>query len=217
MSGYPFIVSAASVDEGRIQAELAGEKSFPTSSAGQKMLVQKLAEVKAAAVIVKLSSSELQREIIRAKKEQSRLKEQDNSEEKLLLLGADTIVCLEDLILGKPKDIKEAEEMLLLLAGKTHLVHTGVALLQLSAAYEIEGRESFVSTTEVEFLPLDFALQQRIKAYAGSGEALDKAGAYGIQDQGAVFIAGIKGDYYNVMGLPLSRVVRHLDQIFNAR
>ena len=102
--------------------------------------------------------------------------------------------------------------MLRQLAGRTHLVHTGVALLLISASGELLAAENIVETTEVSFLPLNAALERRLQAYVSSGVPLDKAGAYGIQDYGALFVSGIKGDYYNVMGLPLAKVTVLLDR-----
>ena len=130
-----------------------------------------------------------------------------------VILAADTIVCLDQDILGKPQDAYEAESMLRRLSGKTHLVHTGVSALSVTADGVLLSEHSLAETTEVSFLDLDSALERRLKDYVASGEPLDKAGAYGIQDYGAVFISAIKGDYYNVMGLPLAKVTRLLDRL----
>lgn len=119
-----------------------------------------------------------------------------------LIIAADTIVCVDDRILGKPHSEAEAETMLRLLSGRTHEVRTGVTVL---------GKNRCVTEVEetlVRFRPL---LDEEIRAYVRSGEPMDKAGAYGIQGLGSLFVEGIQGDYYNVMGLPLCR----LSQILN--
>ena len=110
------------------------------------------------------------------------------------VLGADTVVSLDDDIFGKPKDKEHAREMLTRLSGRTHQVSTGVAIAwrnQFLQAYE---------TTEVDFAPLSSA---EIDRYIATGEPADKAGAYGIQGRAAAFIEQIRGSYSNVVGLPL--------------
>lgn len=119
-----------------------------------------------------------------------------------LTLAADTIVCLNGEILGKPADAEEACRMLTRLQDATHTVHTGIALV-----HPDSGRETAASeATDVTFGPMT---AREIAAYVATGSPLDKAGAYGIQDDhGALFIRGIVGDYYTVMGLPLHRLYR---------
>lgn len=117
------------------------------------------------------------------------------------VIGADTIVAAGGEILGKPKDKAQAAAMLRLLSGQSHVVLTGVCLLKGSA------EQSFCQKTEVEFYPLT---DDEINAYVDSGEPMDKAGAYGIQGLGCVLVKGIRGDYFNVMGFPVARVVRAL-------
>lgn len=117
------------------------------------------------------------------------------------VIGADTIVVAGGEILGKPKDKAHAAEMLRALSGRTHVVLTGVCLLK-------GGEERcFCQSTEVEFYPLT---DDEIDAYVDSGEPMDKAGAYGIQGLGCVLVKGIRGDYFNVMGFPVARVVREI-------
>lgn len=118
-----------------------------------------------------------------------------------IILGADTVVVLDGKILGKPKDEEDAIRMLENLSGKSHQVITGVVLLTK------EKEVKFSSITEVEMYPLE---EQEIKEYVATKEPLDKAGAYGIQGKGSLLIKEIHGDYYTVMGLPISRVVREL-------
>ena len=112
-----------------------------------------------------------------------------------LVIGSDTIVIFQNKSLGKPEDPKDAERILGLLSGNTHSVFTGVALLY--GSKEI----TFSIETEVVFHELS---ESEIKAYVATGNPMDKAGAYGIQDDwGAVFVKEIVGDYYNVVGFPL--------------
>jgi septum formation protein len=118
-----------------------------------------------------------------------------------VVIGADTTVLLDDRILGKPHDRAECCEMLHMLSGRQHRVVTGVAIFW-------NGRSaSFSDETLVQFYPLTEA---EIAAYADSDEPYDKAGAYGIQGQGALLVAGISGDYSNVVGLPVSRLARQM-------
>lgn len=115
-----------------------------------------------------------------------------------LVIGADTIVVLENEILGKPASEMEAGDMLQRLSGKTHRVFTGFVLCDRPSNREATGLEM----TEVTFRALEEA---EIAAYVRSGEAMDKAGAYGIQDASAVFAERINGCFYNVVGFPLTR------------
>lgn len=119
------------------------------------------------------------------------------------VLGADTIVYLDGEILGKPRDEKDAFRMLSLLSGRTHSVHTGVALL--AKDKEI----CFAECTEVTFKTLQ---PREIWDYIATGEPMDKAGAYGIQGPASALVAGVKGCYFNVIGLPNQRVYSALEQ-----
>ena len=120
---------------------------------------------------------------------------------KSAVVGSDTVVALDGKILGKPRSEKEAAEMLRSLSGRIHKVFTGVAIVC------GEKVTSFFEETEVEFYPLT---DQEILDYVATGEPMDKAGAYGIQGRGAVLVKRINGDYFNVMGLPISKVYREL-------
>lgn len=113
------------------------------------------------------------------------------------VIGADTVVCLDGKIYGKPKDEKQAIEFLKQLSGNSHKVYTGVAVV--ADGFE---KVSVVETT-VKFRNLS---DDEILDYVKSGSPLDKAGAYGIQDFGGVFVEKIEGDYYNVVGLPIAEV-----------
>ena len=124
-----------------------------------------------------------------------------------LLLAADTIVWMGDEALGKPTDPADAARMLRELSGRTHHVSTGVCAMRLDGEANLAARAAFVETTEVTFWDLSDAA---IAAYVACGEPLDKAGAYGIQGAGRLLVRGIRGDYSNVVGLPIARLVREL-------
>ena len=121
-----------------------------------------------------------------------------------LIVAADTVVALEGTILGKPADELSAFRMLTTLSGARHQVYTGLTVLrgeEICTEYEV---------TDVTFRELS---EGEIEDYIRTGEPMDKAGAYGIQGYGALFIEGIQGDYYNVMGLPVCRLGRILDRL----
>lgn len=114
-----------------------------------------------------------------------------------IVLAADTIVALDEMILGKPVNERDAERMLNLLSGRIHQVITALTLMDAGT-----GKTSTrCSVTKVWFRDLSL---KEIEAYVATGEPLDKAGAYGIQGRGALFVKGIEGCYFNVVGLPLS-------------
>ena len=124
-----------------------------------------------------------------------------------LIITADTIVVLNNKIIGKPKNKKEAVQYLKLLSGKQHIVFTGFAVMNIPANKIIVDYEK----TEVKFRILD---DDEINDYVLSGSPLDKAGAYGIQDDfGAVFVEKINGCYYNVVGLPLTKLYKALRKL----
>ncbi len=110
------------------------------------------------------------------------------------VLGADTVVDIDGEIIGKPRDLAQAGEILRRLSGRTHWVHTGVAIAV------ADRTQSRLSSSKVVFAPLTSTV---IARYLESGEALDKAGAYGIQGRGGAFISRIEGSYTGIMGLPL--------------
>lgn len=119
-----------------------------------------------------------------------------------LIITADTIVWLDNTVLGKPRDAAHAMEMLRRLSGKTHQVITGVCLTTQ------EFQRSFTTVTEVTFAPLT---EEEIEYYVTNYRPLDKAGAYGIQEWiGFVGVESIRGSYFNVMGLPVQRLYREL-------
>lgn len=126
-----------------------------------------------------------------------------------IVIGADTIVCNEGTILGKPKDEAEAIEMLLKLQGHTHMVYTGVCLLIKNADGSVDVKK-FVEATKVKISEIT---EEEIKKYCMTGEPLDKAGAYAIQGKFAKYVEGIEGDYYNVVGFPLARFYQEIKKL----
>ena len=118
-----------------------------------------------------------------------------------IVLGADTVVCLEDELLGKPRDEQDAKRMLRLLSGRDHAVYTGICLLTATSLI------LDVARTDVSFARLT---EQEISEYTRSGEPADKAGGYAIQGLASKFVLSVRGSYTNVVGLPVSLVYRHL-------
>lgn len=114
-----------------------------------------------------------------------------------LIIGADTVVAIDGLILGKPKDANDAFLMLSRLQGRAHTVFTGVAVVS------PKGQQTFVEETKVFMRTLS---DTDIREYLATGEPFDKAGSYGIQERGAVLIERVEGDYFTVVGLPLCRL-----------
>ena len=147
---------------------------------------ERLAEIKAKAVFDTLSDPE-----------------KDNS----VVIGADTSVILDNVIYGKPEDRDDAVRMLSSMSGRVHVVATGVAL------FSGNEKRCFTEETHVEFNELDDYQRALISDYCDSRSPFDKAGAYGIQDKGALLIKGIDGDYSNVVGLPVARLARELANI----
>ena len=127
----------------------------------------------------------------------------------LMVIGADTIVSCGGQILGKPKDERDACRMLKLLSGGTHQVYTGVSIVLLDASGKA-GQVTFHEKTDVTMRAMS---EEEIRRYVATGEPMDKAGAYGIQGRGALFVAHLDGDYFNVMGLPLCRLGQLLNEL----
>lgn len=145
-----------------------------------------------------LSGSEVAAYISRAKAEAYRTTMADDE----VVITADTIVCLDDKVLGKPADEAEAMAMLRNLSGRVHQVYTGVTIMSL------ERESSFVSRTDVTFASLT---EEEILHYVTHFRPMDKAGAYGIQEWiGYVGVERIEGSYFNVMGLPVQRLYSEL-------
>ena len=129
------------------------------------------------------------------------------ADEDVLVIGSDTVVVTADSILGKPKDEEDARHMLTLLSGMTHRVYTGVSILGRGQ------KRTFCSFADVKFHTFDDLQEKLIESYVATGSPMDKAGAYGIQDQGALLIDSISGDYYAVVGLPVAQVNRVLREM----
>lgn len=123
----------------------------------------------------------------------------------IVVIGADTIVAYNGTIMGKPKNEEDAARMLTLLQGKTHQVYTGVTLIIIVS----EGQKNitFHEKTSVSLYPIS---SERISDYIATGEPMDKAGAYAIQGRFAAYVKGINGDYNNVVGLPVARLMNEL-------
>jgi septum formation protein len=139
---------------------------------------------------------------------QSKSRAVSSKHKKRIIIGADTVVYLNQKILNKPKDLKEAKKYLRMLSGKKHVVYTGVNVINNITGKEVYGNEK----TVVEFRKLT---EEEINYYVDKFKPLDKAGAYGIQDDfGCLFINKITGDYYNVVGLPLVRLYKLITLTF---
>ncbi|WMJ21866.1 Maf family protein [Paludicola sp. MB14-C6] len=119
------------------------------------------------------------------------------------VIGCDTIVSLDGEVFGIPKDKQHAVDMLRKLSGKTHLVSTGVCILSKNQV------DQFVVETKVTFYKLS---EEEIEVYCNTKEPFDKAGAYGIQEKGSLFVESIEGDYFSVMGFPVAKVNQVLKQ-----
>lgn len=140
------------------------------------------------------------------------LKKEETGGQDCVIIGADTIVVRDGKILGKPGDNEEAFQMLRSLQGRDHQVFTGVALLDFGE----DGRENVTLHAEETKVFVDNMSDDEIRQYVKTGECRDKAGAYGIQGRFAAYISRIEGDYYNVVGLPVSYLYRQLRNILIA-
>lgn len=127
--------------------------------------------------------------------------------EDCIIIGADTVVAKGEKIMGKPKDAADAKQMLRSIADDCHQVYTGVTLIRTGAHPQ---SVTFQEKTEVFLYPISDA---ELDAYIASGDPMDKAGAYGIQGDFAIYVKRIAGDYYNVVGLPIGRVYQELKRM----
>lgn len=172
-------------------------------------------------IITKETPQEAVEELSRMKAQD--IKEQLTNQKNYLIIGADTIVVFQGKKFGKPKDEADAKRMLTMLQGNTHQVYTGVTLIydvSESAKKGIlaEGSEeresmqvhSFHAVTDVVMVPMTEA---EIEAYIRTGEPMDKAGAYAIQGRCAGYIREIHGEYYNVVGFPISKTIREIKKL----
>ena len=126
-----------------------------------------------------------------------------------IVIGADTVVVHQDQILGKPKDEQDAFRMIQLLQGDVHQVYTGVAILD----FDGNGEKTVISHAVETRASVNPMSEEEIWKYVQSKEPMDKAGAYGIQGKFSAFIEKIEGDYFNVVGLPVSYVYQMLKQL----
>lgn len=125
----------------------------------------------------------------------------EDSADGTLVIGSDTVVVFENMILGKPHDIEDAVNTLKKLQGNTHQVYTGVSVLEKKNGVWTE--HTFYESTDVTFYPVS---DEEIRAYVATGEPMDKAGSYGIQGIFGIYVRGICGGYNNVVGLPVARL-----------
>lgn len=133
-------------------------------------------------------------------------------EGKSIIIGADTVVAIDDMILGKPKDEDDAIRMVGLLQGRSHSVYTGVSIIIKEGESGNDNKQrliQFAEETKVYVYPMS---KNEICNYVATREPMDKAGAYGIQGKFATFIKGLEGDYYNVVGFPVGRIYQTLQQ-----
>ncbi len=126
-------------------------------------------------------------------------------DDKNMIIAADTLVYCGEQLLGKPKDEKDAEDMLKTLSGNSHEVYTGVCVMY------GKGKTVFYEKSIVRFRKID---NDEIREYIKTGESMDKAGAYGIQNLGEIFVEGIEGDYFNIVGLPVESLFEHIKKEF---
>ena len=174
MAEFPFEVIPANCDEETILEDLRNAES----EIDWRTVVERLALAKAHAVLGDYPDA--------------------------LILAADTIVTLDGVVFGKPVDACDAKRMLRTLAGRTHVVDTGVALVTANS------EEVFSNASHVTFKPLSPVIEALIDRDVETGMPLDKAGAYGIQELGGLLIERIEGDFFAVMGLPIAEVYERL-------
>jgi septum formation protein len=175
-----FVIQAAEIDEKRIEAQILADRGGDFQET-VKTLVGELASRKAR-VVQKINP-------------------------RALVVGADTIVVLDQQILGKPADEIEAYQMIKQLAGNTHQVLTGVSI-----RYR-DHEERFVAVSTIRFYQWDHQMQREVADYVASGKAFDKAGAYGIQEEAGLWVKWIKGDYNNIVGLPIAKLNKQLGKM----
>ena len=132
------------------------------------------------------------------------------------VIGADTTVVQGGRIYGKPADEEDAKRILRELSGRTHQVITGVSVWLISALDKEDISLGFRTFTEISHVTFKELTKERIAEYVASGEPFDKAGAYGIQGKGGALVKGVSGDYDNVVGLPIKRLLNEFSEIFEA-
>lgn len=195
LCGLPFRTAVSATDERGIAAAVMGGDDGKVSPATAASLSLALATAKAEAV----------RRI-------------EQPEQPCIYIGSDTVVHHREMILGKPTDADEANAMLSDLCGHEHSVFTAVAFLASHPdlpELAHSPADSFVRRTRVRFRILDQIQENLIKKYVAGGSPFDKAGGYGIQDEGALLIDSIRGDFYTVMGFPIAEVYRRLIKLLD--
>lgn len=190
---YKLILASASPRRKELLAQIGAECEV-VPAAGEERIGSKVPE----RVVLELAKQKAKEVAARFSQEPGRL----------AVLGADTVVAFGGQILGKPKDKADAARMLKTLSGNTHSVFTGVAVVLL-ANKQVEEVFSFYEETKVTMYPMS---DKQIEAYIGTGEPMDKAGAYAIQGKCAVYIEKIAGDYNNVVGLPVAAIYQKLEK-----
>lgn len=186
--GMEFQVLPSGAEE-KTKRRHACAPAYWTGNCSPSEMVKELSHLKALDVFQKLSGGE---------------------QAQSLVIGADTVVALDNHIMGKPENEENAVKMLSALQGRTHQVYTGVTLIWQEDKSMVQKEISFYEETSVTMFPMT---PEEIKAYAATGEPMDKAGAYGIQGKCAAYIKGISGDYNNVVGLPVGRLYQEMKKI----
>ncbi|MCI9447010.1 MAG: septum formation inhibitor Maf [Lachnospiraceae bacterium] len=188
---YKFILASASPRRRELLEQVGAEFEVIPAQGEEKITSNKPQDA-----VLELSAQ-------KAREVAGRLQEAD-----AVVLGADTVVAFGGNILGKPRDEADAARILSLLSGNTHSVYTGVTVIVLQGGERKE--YSFYEETEVTMYPMT---EQQISSYICTGEPMDKAGAYGIQGKGAVFVEKIQGDYNNVVGLPVAKIFQLIGKL----
>ena len=194
MTGHSFEVITSHVDEDKVEESVMRKYRDGAIRADMYQIAEEVACAQASA------------------KASAVLESVGDSDEETIVIGSDTVVVTDEEILGKPCDEEDARRMLTVLSGRTHRVYTGVAILS-KGGKSVSQSRVFSSFADVKFHVLDDLQKELIERYIATGSPMDKAGAYGIQDEGALLIDSISGDYYAVVGLPVAQVNRELRKI----
>ncbi|MBR5040107.1 MAG: septum formation protein Maf [Clostridiales bacterium] len=194
MTGLSFEVITSHVDEDKVEESVMRKYRDGAIRADMYQIAEEVACAQASA------------------KASAVLESVGDSDEETIVIGSDTVVVTDEEILGKPCDEEDARRMLTVLSGRTHRVYTGVAILS-KGGKSVSQSRVFSSFADVKFHVLDDLQKELIERYIATGSPMDKAGAYGIQDEGALLIDSISGDYYAVVGLPVAQVNRELRKI----
>jgi len=219
MTGLSFEVITSHVDEDAVEASVLQRFSEEEIRADMYKIAEEVAMAQARAKAEAVMKSVDGADNLPGSAEMAGTDHASCAED-VIVIGSDTVVVTEDEILGKPADEADARRMLTKLSGKTHRVYTGVAILKKCAGSdsssagdgsvnELQSR-CFSAFADVKFHEPDALQEEEIERYIAGGSPMDKAGAYGIQDEGALLIDSISGDYYAVVGLPIAQVNREL-------